>query len=83
MVIKIQLYFILGRKLTYCCIDVLQTAINAATNPLELTLTSVTVQTATPRRTIEILSFVSLEYRILSNTTSNKQDTGMMVNFAI
>ncbi|MFS7982874.1 hypothetical protein Hanom_Chr11g00967901 [Helianthus anomalus] len=30
----------------------------AATKPLALTLTSVTVQTATPRRTTKILSFV-------------------------
>lgn len=30
-----------------------------------------------------MLSFVSLEYRTLSKTTSRKQDTGIIVSFAI
>lgn len=51
--------------------------------PLVLTLTSVIVQTPTPNRTIAMLSFVSLEYRILSKTTSKRQETGIMLNFAI
>lgn len=69
--------------LTYCCNAVLQTAITAAIKPLALTLTSVTVQTATPRRTNVMLSFVSLEYRTLSKTTSRKQDTGIILSLAI
>lgn len=71
------------RILTYCCKAVLHTAINAAIKPLALTLTSVTVQTATPRRTTVMLSFVSLEYRTWSRTTSRKQDTGIILSFAI
>jgi len=55
----------------------------AAMNPLALTLTSVTVQTPTPKRTTPILSFVSREYRILSKNTSNRQDTGIILSFAI
>lgn len=51
--------------------------------PLALTLTSVTVQTATPKRTNAMLSLVSLEYRILSKTTSREQDTGIMLSFVI
>jgi len=62
---------------------VLQTAIKAAIKPFALTLTSVTVQTATPSKTKTILSFVSLEYRTLSKTTSRKQDTGIMLSLAI
>lgn len=70
-------------QLTYCCREVLQTAIKAAMKPLAFTLTSVTVHTATPSRTTNMLSFVSLEYRILSNTTSKKQETGIILNLAI
>lgn len=70
-------------ELQYCCSEVLQTAINAAMKPLTLTLTSVTVQIPTPSRTTKMLSLVSLEYRILSKTTSNKQDTGIRESFAI
>jgi len=69
--------------LTYCCSEVLQTATAAAMKPLALTLTSVTVHTATPRRTREMLSFVSLEYRTLSKITSRKQDTGIILSLAI
>lgn len=72
-----------GFLLTYCCRAVLQTAIQAARKPLKLTLTSVTVQNATPRRTTTMLSFVSLEYRTWSKTTSRKQDTGIILSFAI
>lgn len=69
--------------LTYCCKEVLHTATTAATKPFMLTLTSVTVQTPTPSRTKRMLSFVSLEYCTLSNTTSRKQDTGIILSFAI
>lgn len=69
--------------LTYCCSAVLQTATTAEMKPLALTLTSVTVQTETPRRTREMLSFVSLEYLTLSNTISRKHDTGIILSLAI
>lgn len=48
-------------QLTYCCSEVLHTAMKAAMKPLPLTLTSVTVQTPTPIRTTPMLSLVSLE----------------------
>jgi hypothetical protein len=48
-------------ELTYCCRAVLQTATTAATRPLALTLTSVTVHTATPASTTAMLSLVSRE----------------------
>jgi len=70
-------------ELTYCWRAVLHTAIKAAMKPLLFTLTSVTVQTPTPIRTTTILSFVSLEYRMLSNTISNRHSTGIILNFAI
>lgn len=70
-------------ELTYCCREVLQTATKAEMKPLALTLTSVTVQTPTPNRTNTMLSLVSREYRTLSRTTSRKQDTGIILNFAI
>jgi hypothetical protein len=69
--------------LTYCCNAVLQTATTAAMKPFVLTLTSLTVQIATPTNTTIMLSFVSLEYPILSNTTSKKHDTGIMLSLAI
>lgn len=60
-----------------------QIAIEAAMNPLALTLTSVTVQIETPNRTTKMLSLVSLEYFTLSRTTSRKHETGIMLSFAI
>jgi len=48
-------------RLTYCCMEVLHTAIAAATKPLVFTLTSVTVHIATPTSTTTILNLVSLE----------------------
>jgi hypothetical protein len=80
---KIQVWYSVSVLLTYCCSAVLQTAITAAMKPFALTLTSVTVQTATPAKTKMILSFVSLEYRTLSKTTSRRQDTGIIVSLAI
>jgi uncharacterized membrane protein len=55
----------------------------AATKPLAFTLTSLTVQMATPTSTTMMLNFVSLEYPMLSNKTSNKQETGIILSFAI
>jgi hypothetical protein len=69
--------------LTYCWSAVLHTAMTAATKPLAFTLTSLTVQMATPARTTMMLNFVSLEYPMLSNKTSNKQETGIILSFAI
>jgi hypothetical protein len=80
---KIQVWYSVSVLLTYCCRAVLQTAITAAMKPFALTLTSVTVQTATLAKTKIILSFVSLEYRTLSKTTSRRQDTGIIVSLAI
>ncbi len=69
--------------LTYCWSAVLHTAMTAATKPLAFTLTSLTVQMATPTSTTMMLNFVSLEYPMLSNKTSNKQETGIILSFAI
>lgn len=80
---KIQVWNSVSVLLTYCCSAVLQTAMTAAMKPFVLTLTSVTVQTATPAKTKIILSFVSLEYRTLSKTTSRRHDTGIIVSLAI
>lgn len=48
--------------------------------PFAFTLTSVTVQIATPSRTSKMLNLVSLEYRTLSSTISKKHDTGIMLS---
>lgn len=71
------------QQLTYCCRAVLQTAMKAAIKPFVFTLTSVTVQIATPSRTNKMLNLVSLEYRTLSSTISKKHDTGIILSFAI